>query len=60
MGVMFQLQGGAKPLSEAQQLMMFELLKDPEILGLIQDPFRLKKQEEANQPMSINPDDIDF
>lgn len=61
MGVMFTLQGGAKPLSEAQQLMMFELLKDPEILGLIQDPFRLKKQsEEANQPMSINPDDIDF
>jgi len=62
MGVMFTLQGGAKPLSEAQQLMMFELLKDPEILGLIQDPFRLKKQSEeaTNQPMSINPDDIDF
>lgn len=62
MGVMFQLQGGAKPLSEAQQLMMFELLKDQEVLGLIQDPFRLKKQSEdlGNQPMSINPDDIDF
>ena len=61
MGVMFTLQGGAKPLSEAQQLLMFQLLKDPEVLNLIQDPFRLKKQEEAtNQPMSINPDDIDF
>lgn len=60
-GIMFTLTTGAKPLPESQQLLMFELLQDAEVLNLIQDPFRLKKQEEAtNQPMSINSDDIDF
>lgn len=60
-GIMFTLQGGAKPLSEAQQLMMFELLKDPDVMAMIQDPFRLKNRDGVGeQPMTINPDDIDF
>jgi hypothetical protein len=60
-GIMFTLATGAKPLTESQQLLMFELLQDAEVLGMIQDPFRLKNREEAGeQPMTFNPDDIAF
>lgn len=60
-GIMFTLATGAKPLSEAQQVLMFELLQDAEVLGMIQDPFRLKNREDAGeQPMTFNPEDIDF
>jgi hypothetical protein len=61
-GIIFTIGAAAKPLPESQQLMMFQLLQDPEVLGLIQDPFRLKAQESPdNAPMSgIDPDDIDF
>jgi hypothetical protein len=60
-GILFTLATGAKPLPESQQLLMFELLQDPEVLGMIQDPFRIKKaKEEGQQPMTFNPDDIDF
>jgi hypothetical protein len=60
-GIMFTLATGAKPLPDSQQLLMFELLQDAEVLGMIQDPFRLKEaKEEAPQAMTFNPDDIAF
>jgi hypothetical protein len=60
-GIMFTLVTGAKPLPESQQVLMFELLQDAEVLGMIQDPFRIKEaKEEAPQAMTFNPDDIDF
>ena len=60
-GIMFTLTTGAKPLPESQQLLMFELLQDSEVLGMIQDPFRLKEaKDQGPQTMTFNPDDIDF
>jgi hypothetical protein len=46
LGVMFTLGSGAKPLPESQQLMTYELLKDAEVLALVQDPFHLKNRDE--------------
>jgi hypothetical protein len=43
-GIMFSIGDAAKPLSEAQQMMTFESLQKPDVLELVQDPFRLKQQ----------------
>ena len=48
-GVMFNLSGDAKPLSETAQKQVFELVQGEEVLGLLDDPFGIK-QVQSNGP----------
>lgn len=45
-GIIFTIGSAAKPLPESQQLMTYELLQDPDVLAMVQDPFHLKNREE--------------
>jgi hypothetical protein len=47
-GIMFCLDGGAKPLAEDSQSVVFNLIKQPDIQELIYDSFRLKSHLSAN------------
>lgn len=66
-GIMFTLEGNAKPLPESDQGLTFALVAQEDFKAFLADPFRLKAQqakadEDANATVEggINVDDIDF
>lgn len=73
-GIKFVLEAGAKPLTEQQQQIMFELARDPETIEMIKDPFGLKsktsgateasssnqQQHASEDDMSVDYDEIPF
>lgn len=63
MGIMFTLEGNAKPLSEPQQKIVFDLLQDESIQELITDPFGLARDKDdasKDKPIVDNYDDVAF
>lgn len=63
-GIMFTLEGNAKPLPESAQALTFALVAQEDFKAFLADPFRLKAktEDDANTTVEgeINVDDIDF
>lgn len=59
MGIMFELVGNARPLTEDLQAEMFELSQSEEVKDLLADPFGVKPKEQTQESIPVVDSEFD-